>query len=221
MHPGATTATGFLQGWKIQLPTVLPVPVTIEKLSLEAKNTVLLIKSATVSSGESRVDASGSVTYLKDKYAVDVDVKGDQIIVPKSPAKSEPEASMKSAAESHPQRVKSNANCSSHCGTSRYREPSASISAGSRPKLQIAIGSATLEAEALDLGSRRGSMRDNAIRGRAGPETDDAEVKLTARGAQLHKSIPCLTKQRVQVTGKLDMDGAFSAQGKLGTLPGH
>ena len=89
MRPDATTATGFLQGSKIQLPLVLPVPVSIDKLSLEAKDTVLLVKSATVSSGESRVDVSGTVTYLHDKFAIDADVKGDQVVVPELPPQSE------------------------------------------------------------------------------------------------------------------------------------
>jgi hypothetical protein len=52
-------------------------------------------------------------------------------------------------------------------------------------------------------------------------ETAEAELNLTARGAQLQNSIRCLTKQRLDLTGKLDMDGAFSAQGKLGTLLDH
>jgi hypothetical protein len=65
----------------IRLPPVLPMPVTIEKLSLEAKDTVLLVKSATVSSGESRVDVSGNVTYTKDKFVVDADVRGEKWVV--------------------------------------------------------------------------------------------------------------------------------------------
>jgi hypothetical protein len=102
MRPAATTATGVLQGSKIQLPKVLPFPVSIDKLSLEAKETVLLIKSATVSSGESRVDVSGTVTYLHDKFAIDADVKGDQVIIPELPPQSKTEASAKRAAESKP-----------------------------------------------------------------------------------------------------------------------
>jgi hypothetical protein len=50
------------------------------------------------------------------------------------------------------------------------------------------------------------------------PDAADAEVKLSARGAQLENSITCLTEQRLDITGKLDMDGTFSMRGKLGTL---
>jgi hypothetical protein len=53
------------------------------------------------------------------------------------------------------------------------------------------------------------------------PDDADAELKLSSRGAQLDTSIACLTQQRVQITGKLDMDGAFSARGRLGTLLEH
>jgi DNA polymerase-3 subunit beta len=77
-RPDATTATGYVQGMNIRLPPVLPIPVTIEKLSLEAKDTVLTIKSATVSSGESRLEASGTVTFTRvdDTWAETTDETG-------------------------------------------------------------------------------------------------------------------------------------------------
>ena len=81
-HPETTSANGYLRGSNIRLPPTLPMPVTIDSLSVEAKDKVLLVKSATLSSGESKVDVSGSVTYLKDKFALDADVQGDLLVVP-------------------------------------------------------------------------------------------------------------------------------------------
>ena len=82
------------------------------------------------------------------------------------------------------------------------------------------VASANLEAEAVDLRITDAALCAITLSGywRAGAETAEAKLNLTARGAQLQNSIRCLTKQRVDLTGKLDMDGAFSAQGKLGTL---
>src|SRR5262249_6361094 len=101
-RPDATTASGYLQGTKITLPPVLPVPLTIDNLSLQAKNTVLLIKSATISSGESRVDVSGTVAYLKDKFAVDADIKGKKVVIPETPPRTEAPAKREATAAQEP-----------------------------------------------------------------------------------------------------------------------
>jgi hypothetical protein len=227
-HPDATTATGVLQGSKIRLPPGLPVPVTIEKLSLEAKNTVLLVKSATVSSGESRVDISGTVSYLKDKFAVDADVKGDKIVVPKSTEKSETDDSAKPVSESPS--MMGNAEEQHKFLAPLWEVPVSGtvrvdIGQVQVDELQIAplIGSVSLETGRLHLGLKHAALCAITLSGEVliQPNDADAEVKLSSRGAQLDKSIACLTQQRLQITGKLDMDGAFSARGKLGTLLEH
>ena len=74
--------------------------MTIDALSLVAKDTVLQVKSATVSSGESRVDVSGSVTYTKDKFVVDADVRGEKVVVELAPEKPEGHTDAKPAKQS-------------------------------------------------------------------------------------------------------------------------
>ena len=227
-HPDATTATGSLQASKMQLPPVLPVPVTIEKLSLEAKNTVLLVKSATVSSGESRVDVSGSIAYLKDKFAVDVDVKGDKIVIPEAPEKSEPKASAETAHESAS--LVGNEEAQHKLFEPLWEIPLSGtirldIGRVQEDDLEIAplVGSASLETRRLTLRLTRAALCAITLSGGVvvTPDDADGEVKLSSRRAQLDKSIACLTKERVQITGKLDLDGTFSAHGKLGTLLEH
>ena len=227
-HPDATTATGYLEGSKIYLPPLLPVPVAIEKLSLEAKNTVLLIKSATVSSGESRVDISGSVTYLKDKFAVDADVKGDKIVIPEAPEKPEIGASPEPASES-PSLV------GDYEAQHKALEPLWEIPLSGIIRFDIGkvqaneveiaplVGSAALETRRLTLSLTRAALCAITLSGGVlvTPDDADGEIKLSSRGAQLDKSIACLTQQRLQITGKLDMDGTFSAHGRLGTLLEH
>jgi hypothetical protein len=226
-HPDVTTATGYLEGSTIYLP-MLPVPVTIGKVSLEAKNTVLLVKSATVSSGESRLDISGTVTYLKDKFAVDADVKGDKIVVPKPREKSEAEDSPKPAGESPSMVGDTDAQ-------HKFLAPLWEVPVSGTVRVDIGqvqgqglliaplIGSVSLETGRLHLGLKRAALCAITLSGQVliQPDDADAELKLSARGAQLENSIVCLTRQRLDVTGKLDMDGAFSARGKLGTILDH
>jgi uncharacterized protein YhdP len=85
------------------------------------------------------------------------------------------------------------------------------------------VASASVEGETVDLSITRAALCAITLSGywRAGTETAEAKLNLTARGAQLENSIVCLTQQRIDITGKLDLDGAFSAQGKLGTLLDH
>ena len=53
------------------------------------------------------------------------------------------------------------------------------------------------------------------------PELTQVDATLKSRGAQLNKTIACLTNQRVQMTGTVDMDADLSARGKPGTLVEH
>ena len=216
-RPDVTSATGYLRGSKIHLPPGLPMPVTIESLSVEAKDRVLLVKSASLSSGESRVDVSGSVTYLKDKFAVDADVQGDLLVVPIKSA--EPSAEGESTADAP-----------------KEKKPIAEIilelpiSGSIRVKLGTlragALAISPLEAAAtLQTGHFHLQLQHAALCGIAAsgvataiPGLTQIEATLKTRGAQLDKTIACLTNQRVQMTGNVDMDADFSSRGKPGTL---
>jgi len=234
---------------------VLPIPVTIENLSLEAKNTVLVIKSATVSSGESSVDVNGTVAYLKDKFAIDADIKGKKVVVPDEAPHSEatakpdsnaaakaevppaerPESDETSVSEAEPGEEAAPSSESIFHNEARQRallEPLWTIPVAGIVRvdlglldargLEIAplVGSAALQTGRLELGLKRAALCGITLSGgvTATPDSADAELKLSARGIQLEKSIACLTEQRLQITGKLDMDGQFAARGKLGSL---
>jgi len=254
-RPDATTASGYLQGTKITLPPILPVPVTIDNLSLQAKNTVLVVKSATVSSGESSVDVSGTVAYLKDKFAVDADIKGKKVVIPEEPAHSDAAAKPDSQATAQadaapaPEPESEESSVSKTEAGEETAPPSESIfhnEARQRALLaplwtipvagvvrvdlglldtggfEIAplVGSAALQTGRLELSLKRAALCGITLSGEvtAMPDSADAELKLSSHGIQLDKSIACLTDQRLQITGKLDLDGQFSARGRLGTL---
>ena len=227
-HPEATTATGFLQGSMIRLPPVLPMPVTIEKLSVEAKDTVLLVKSATVSSGESRVDVSGSVTNTKDKFIVDADVRGEKWVVvstPEKPAGPDAPADPKPAAQSssivgNPEKVQELLHIVLGLPVAGTVRVDIGLLGIGRMQISPLVASAMIAAPRVDLRIARAALCAIALSGSLTmtPENAEATIKLSARGEQVAESITCLTDQRLQITGTFDLDGDFSASGKPGTL---
>ncbi|MFN0039374.1 MAG: AsmA-like C-terminal domain-containing protein [Burkholderiales bacterium] len=227
-RPDATTATGRLQGSMIRLPPVLPMPVTIEKLSLEARNTLLLVKSATVSSWESRVDVSGSVTHTKDKFAVDADVRGEKWVVelaPENPANPEAPADPKPAAQSssilgNPEKMQAFLHSLWALPvTGTVRVDIGLLRIGGM-QISPLVASVLVAAPRLDIRIGRAALCAIALSGEVTTTEENAEatIRLSARGAQVTESITCLTDQRLQITGKFDLDGDFSASGKPGTL---
>jgi len=249
-RPDATTATGYLQGTNIRLPPVLPMPVTIDKLSLEAKDTVLLVKSATVSSGESGVDVSGSVTYLRDKFAVDADVKGKKVVFPTAPSGAETADEPEARPASKPGKggagkldtgsgptpgQKSDSIIGNAEMQRKLLQPLWEIPLSGTVRVDIGlvrqgrleisplVASASLQAGRLDLRLQRAALCGIDLSGgwTVRPDSSALDAKLHARGAQLEKSIACLTQKHVQMTGKADVDAVISAQGKLGALMGQ
>jgi len=220
-HPETTSANGYLRGSNIRLPPTLPMPVTIDSLSVVAKDKVLLVKSATLSSGESKVEVSGSVTYLQDKFALDADVQGDLLVVP---IKAQEEANKGgSAADDAPKAKKP-------IGQVILELP---ISGSIRVKLGALrvgqfdisplIAEATLQTGHAQLRLQQAALCGIGVSGIATviPELSQVDATLKSRGAQLNKTIACLTNQRVQMTGTVDMDADLSARGEPGTLLEH
>ena len=82
------------------------------------------------------------------------------------------------------------------------------------------VVSATLAAPRLELRIGHAALCSIALSGELTVTEAHAEAKLKlgARGAQVSESVTCLTDQRLQITGKFDLDGDFSASGKPGTL---
>ena len=234
-HPATTTATGTLQGSDIPLPPWLPVPLTIEKLLLEAKDKVLLVKSATLSSGESRVDVSGTVSYVQDKFALDADVRGDKVVIPERPAQPEPGLPPKPEVEATTMPAKQEDASISPVPAQKQlallkaiwavpvsgtvRVDIGTLHVG-RMEISPLVASASVSNTQVDLRITRAALCAISLSGEMSMRQDrsEATLQLRARDAQLDKSIACLTDQRIQITGKVDVDGEFSASGQRGTL---
>jgi len=196
------------------------MPVTIDSLSVEAKDKVLLVKSATLSSGESKVDVSGSVTYLKDKFALDADVQGDLLVVP---IKAEEEANKGESTADAPKTKKPIAQVILELPISgSIRVKLGALRVG-QFDISPLIAAATLQTGRAQLSLQQAALCGIGVSGIATiiPEMSQVDATLKSRGAQLNKTIACLTSQRVQMTGTVDMNADLSARGESGTLLEH
>jgi len=218
-HFKDSTRSGFLRGTKVHLPPELPIPLTIEQISLEAKGPQVLIKTATVSSGQSRVDISGSIAYVNDKLWLDADVRGDTVVVPVMPSQAGTSVPAKAGSESAETSVSAK---EAELLAQLWDLPLGLIridirrlSAGTFEVAPL-VASVTLQETVRDVRIQRAALcgitLEGSLSGRRGSAV--AEAKLSARGAQLEQSIRCLTNQRVQATGKVDLDGEFSSSGE-------
>jgi len=219
-----TKRSGFLQATNIRLPPELPIPLIIEQLSVEGKNTLLLIKSATVSSGESRVELTGSVDFASDKLVVDADVRGDTVIAPVGPAQHETKVTERSESESAEQRV------SDKVAQFILQFWELPLSGQIRVDIgQLRVGTfevsplvatASLQKAVRELRFQRAALCGITLSGdlAAREHTANVQLNLSARGAPLDQSIACLTNQHTQATGKIDLDSEFSGSGSASTL---
>jgi len=219
-HPETTTGSGSVQGTGIQLaPRELPVPLTIEQLNLEAREKQLLIKSATVSSGQSRVDVTGTLAYPVDILTIDADIRGDTVVVPVLPhqttAAPEPDAPKTPTGEE----AQFLAQVWALPATGQVRVDIGHFQVGRRD-ISPLIAIAFLQGTKIDLRVQRASMCATTLSGELIARPGDVEVRgrLSTRGAQLYDVIACITDQHVQMTGTLDFDAEFSARGKLAGL---
>jgi len=223
-HPERVKATGFLNASNIRLPVSLPDPVMVELLSLEAKDSVITIKSARVASGESRIEVSGSIDASKEKFLIDADIRGDTVVIPMPPAKDTPKSGAnetkkeQETAASEDQREFKILDQIPVAG--EVRVDFAHVRRG-RMEISPLIGSASLQTGRLDLRVKRAALCAIALSGglTANPDKIEVKVTLSVRGAELDQSIACLTEQQIRITGRMDMDAQLATSGKLDTLP--
>ncbi len=214
--PGKSRARGHLQGAMIVLPETPFLSLTIEKFSVEGKETRLIVNSATLSRGEdSRVDVSGQIAYLNDKFAVDADVRGDSVVVPVEPIQPD-DASAPPVADTKKFHLRQlwEAPVSGRIGVNIGH-----VRVEGR-EIAPLIGEAALAHNRLDLRLERAALCAITMTGglTAQPGNIDLKVALKSRSAPLEQTIACLTDKALQVTGKLDLDAALSAHGRRRTL---
>jgi hypothetical protein len=233
-QPDRTAATGALHGTMIGIPAALliavPVPVTIENFSLEGQNRTLLIKSATVAMGDSRVDVSGSIGTSGDQFLLDVDVRGDKVVVPlptaESPSgsKAAPEADAMANTErtidqmtvTGQDQMETVENILDQIrGSGQIQIHIGQLHIG-RQVLTPFIAAASLENKQLILKLQQTRICNilltggltAVLRGRA-----NLNVEVHTRDTSIERSVPCLTNQNILMTGLMDIDAKFVATG--------
>jgi hypothetical protein len=209
-QPSASTAQGSLRGVQVQLHALLPVPLTIEQFTLEAKGGAVEVRSADITSGDSRVNVSGRMAYGADAFVVDADVRGPQVDVP------EPVQEAPSAPEKEPEKT--------------TELPSIPVTGKIRVDLErfrferheIAPLQADVQLgnRGFDLNIRRAALCGVAMSGGLRRQDDEYafQAALASRDAVIEASIDCLSERRVQVTGRFDLDASVSGRGPLGGM---
>jgi hypothetical protein len=233
-HPDRTAVGGVLQGTMVGIPYhplfMAPVPVTLENFSLEGQDQTLLIKTATVAVGDSRLDVSGSFGVSGDQYLLDADLSSDHFVVPLPSPRSRPdskpapegdaientEAALNRMTVTGEKQLTSIESVLERLpGSGQIRINIAKLQIGRR-ELKPFIAAASLRDQRLVLKLRQARLcnilltggMDAVMHGHA-----NLNVEVHTRDASIERSIACLTNRNILLTGLMDVDAKFVASG--------
>lgn len=216
--PAGTRAEGTLDVSRMPLPTPLAQAVVVERARVEVAGERLRIPAAVVRLGTARVDVEASIARTARKFVLDASIRGDEVDLRRPPGTgatpAEPPAGPPGSAW---ERLFATLDRVPVSG--RVRVDFARVLAG---KLEVAPleAGASLEDGRLDVNIARGALCGISVAGSLWARRGLAGARgtLSARGAALDATLPCLTNGRLRFAGKLDLDGTFSAQGAPGSV---
>ena len=233
-QPARSKAKGDLHGTMIAIPggllLTVPVSVTVEQFSIEARNEQLHIESATVAMGESKLEVSGSIDGAGERFQVDADVRGDTVVIPLPTARTLPRSSA-SLKAGQKDEVESDIDRMAAAGEKQLTKverlfeqiPVSGHIRVNISDLHIAgfdvspfIATASLENARLVLDLQEARLCNILLTGgltalRRGRASINVEVHT--RNARIEQSIPCLTNQNILLTGMMDVDAKLVAAG--------
>jgi hypothetical protein len=214
-RPTRSKVSGALRGTAIPVALDLPVPITIERFSAQARGDALFLESATLTSGDDRVELSGDIERSPNGYEVDVDVRGDSVTLPESlfARKDEEKPTDKRRPLGRWWKVfKIPVHGRIGVDLGRLRAP----------RVEIAPLKATGRHanRRIDLHVEHAALCSISMTGDVTAQPKDIAVQatLTARNAPLAQSIHCLSDRRVQATGTFDLDASVSTRGRTSQL---
>jgi hypothetical protein len=224
--PETSRATGTLSGSKIDLERAIKAPVVIDRLSLEAKDSVFYVRTLDVSSGASRGSVTGSIAFRDQKFIVDATLRADTLIIPvhvhhadtgakpvavpanaaPAPTNAEKETKFIKALREIPAR-----------GTARVDIGYLKVGRIEFSPLQA---SGSITGPRIDLAVTHAALCGIALSGGLVVEHDTLDVTagLSANNAPLAHAIACLSDQRVDITGNVTVDGKFSSHAVPGAV---
>lgn len=210
--PAGMHAKGRLQGMAITIPGVLAGPVSLECFVLTADGAEITVSETVLSNGENRIDLKGKIRHEDKKFVVDADLRSEKIVLPKSFMDSKPETD-----NSRQEFKLTDLPVSGRIGVNIQRLET--------DKLTIAplVAEARLAGAKLDLNVSEAALCGITLFGNMAGEIEDLQLvgTLSARNADLAQSVPCLTGNRIESSGRMDVDAQFTARGAFETLDEH
>jgi len=209
-NPLRSTAQGTLSGAKIVIPWKEKVPLTIENISLNADANRINVESASVKLDDNALSLRGSMNFTEKGIATDMDITADRITWEPVRKMIEGESKEKDAKKkdypwnlpvSGTLRVKSN----------NFIYDKLTVS----PLHADIIFSPDIATIAVTKALVCGIPTPGRIK--ISHNTIQVDLKPFVRGQELKPTLACLSDKRV-ITGRFDLDGTLSAEGKSDQL---
>ncbi len=222
--PKKSRATGTLTGAAIHLPPAIEIPLVIDRLSIEARDTSLMLRTAEFSSGASRGSITGSVAFRGDKFIVNATVHGDTVIIPVTVHHADSTAAV-------PTHDAAPAQTNAEKET-KFIKALHEIPAEGSVRVDIGVlrvgamlfaplqASATIEGTRIDLALTHAALCGIAMSGGLVLEHDtlDIHASLAAHSAPLAGAVKCLSNQHVDITGKVTVAGSIASRAVPGRV---
>jgi hypothetical protein len=224
-RPESSHATGTLAGSAIHLERAIKEPLVIDRLSLEAKDSVFYLRTADLSSGASRGSITGSIAFRDKKFIVDATVHGDTIVIPahvhhtdSAAPPAEPTGKAAPAATNAEKETKFIKALYDIPAQGSVRVDIGFLKIG-RIEFSPLQASGSITGPRIDLTLTHAALCGIAVSGGLSVEHDTIDVTagLTAKNAPLAHAIACLSEQRVDITGNVTVNAKFTSRGKAGT----
>lgn len=213
-EPWISRVQGQMRGTGIVVPGERALPFKVEHATLTASGKNIRVEEAVLSIDGSRMEISGDFRRDNEKIVLDANLRSDRIVLSK--ALMEPGRNRGGRQDDG--------------GESRFRLSDLPVTGRVGIDVRILeteeatlapiVAEVAVAADNLDLRIIEAALCGITMSGTLQGRLDDLRLNggLSARNADLEKSIACLTSERIVSSGRLDVDARFTAQGPLTVL---
>jgi hypothetical protein len=207
--PWITRVQGRLEGSAIAIPGDSAIPLKVEHVVLTASGKKVRVEPAVLSVGDSRMEISGDLHRDNDKIVLDANLRSARIVLAKALMESG-----RHTEDSKPAFQLSDLPVTGRIGLD------VRILETEHVTLAPVVADVAVAGENLDVRIIEAALCGITMSGMLRGRLEDMRLAggLTARKADMQKSIVCLTSERVVGSGLLDVDATFTAQGPLTML---
>lgn len=207
--PWITRVEGRLEGAAIVIPGDQALPLKVDHAVLTANGQKIRVEDAVLTAGDSRMELSGDFHRENQKIVIDAKLRSDRIVLSKSMMK----AGQENSEGEHAFQL-SDLPVTGRIGLDiRNLETE-------RLTLAPLVADVAVAGDRLDLRIIEAALCGITMSGTISGRIEDLRLAggLSARDADLQKSIACLTSERIVGSGRMDVDASFTAQGPFTTL---